>query len=537
MFLFFFFLFWLCLALAPCLSPQAAQPGQGGPDYGDRIIMGSLGEPSNLIPPLASDVPSSEVAGQLYIGLLKYDKDLKIVPWAAQSYEVLEGGLLLRFTLRPGIRWQDGVELTAEDVAFTYRMMIDPKTPTSYAGGYKTIDSFTVLSRYSFEVRYAKPYARSLETWMGAIMPRHVLEGQDLMTTPVARNPVSCGPFIFKEWVPGSRVVLEANPDYFEGRPKLDGVIYTIIPDATTMFLELRAGKVDMMGLSAQQYLYQTPPSFREQYNVFRYLSFAYTYLGYNLQSPLFRDKKVRQALAYAIDKKAVIAGARMGQGESTIGPYVPGTWAYNDKIRDYPHDLAKARALLKEAGWEKDASGVLRNKNGLPFAFTVLTNQGNEERVKTAVIIQAQLKELGIDMRVRTVEWAVFFSQFVNTGFFDAVILGWTVPQDPDVYDVWHSSRMSPSGLNFMKYSNKEVDELIEKGRATFDRALRKRCYDRIQEILHEDQPYCFLYVPYSLPAVQKRFQGLEVAPAGITWNFDQWWVPKARQRHTVAP
>lgn len=506
------------------------------PAHGDRIIIGTIGEASNLIPPLATDAPSGEVSSQLYVSPLKYDKNLKIVPWAAESYEVLDDGLRLRFTLRPGIKWQDGVELTAEDVAFTYRMMIDPKTPTAYAAGYKTVADFTVLSRYSFEVRYAKPYARSLETWMGSIMPRHVLEGQDLMNTPVSRNPISSGPFIFKEWVPGSRIVLAANPDYFEGRPKLDGIVYTIIPDTTTMFLELRAGKVDMMSLSPQQYTFQTPPAFRDQYNVFRYLGLAYTYLGYNLKSPLFRDKKVRQALAHAIDKKAVIAGALLGQGEPTIGPYVPGTWPYNTDIADYAYDLDKARALLAEAGWKPDASGMLR-KNGLPFTFTVLTNQGNEQRIKTAVIIQAQLKKLGIDMRVRTVEWAVFFSQFVHKGFFDAVILGWTVPPDPDIYDVWHSSRMAPPGLNFMQYANKEVDELIEKGRATFDRAERKDYYDRIQVLLHEDQPYCFLYAPYSLPAVQKRIQGPEVAPAGIGWNFNDWWVPKNLQRYTAAP
>ncbi|MCC8193444.1 MAG: ABC transporter substrate-binding protein, partial [Deltaproteobacteria bacterium] len=256
-----------------------------------------------------------------------------------------------------------------------------------------------------------------------------------------------------------------------------------------------------------------------------------------NLESPLFKDARVRRAIAHAIDKKEIIAGALLGQGEATIGPYVPGTWAYNTAIKDYSTDIAAAESLLAEAGWSKDGKGVLRNARGLPFSFTIMTNQGNEQRIKTAVIIQSQLKRLGMSVSVRTVEWATFFSQFVNKGFFDAVILGWTTPLDPDLYDVWHSSRVRPAGLNFMKYANPEVDALIERARETFDRDERKKAYDAVQEWLHKDQPYCFLYVPYSLPVVHKRFHGIRQAPAGITYNIQDWWVPKAEQKYTVTP
>ena len=485
---------------------------------------------------MSSDSASSDVYGLLFVALIRYDKNLNIVPWAAESYEVLENGQLLKFTLRPGILWEDGVELTAEDVAFTYRTMIDPKTPTAYAGDYLKVSDFKVTGKYTLEIRYDKPFARCLETWLRYILPKHVLENEDLRSTKYSRAPVGGGRYRFKEWAAGSRIVLEANPRYFLGRPHVDQIVFSTIPDLTTMFLELKAEAVDMMSLTPQQSVFQSrDDAVSGRYNLFRYLNFSYTYLGYNHESPLFKDVRVRQAIAHVVDKKAIIAGALLGQGESTIGPYVPGTWAYNTDIQDYPTDIATAMKLLAEAGWTRDAMGILRNAKGLPFVFSIMTNQGNEQRIKTAIMIQSQLKELGMQVSIRTVEWATFFSQFVNKGYYDAVILAWTTPLDPDLYDVWHSSRMRPAGLNFMKYGNAELDDLIERGRKIFDRAERKKIYDRIQEILHHDQPYCFLYVPYALPAVHKRFKGVEVAPAGLTHNIDKWWVPQNERKHII--
>ncbi len=514
-------------------AKSAASTVVSEPEYGGRIVMGTIGEASNLIPPLASDAPSHEIADLLYVAPLKYDKNLSIVPWAAERYEVLDEGKLLRFTLRKGIKWDDGVELTARDVEFTYKLMIDPKTPTAYAEDYKAIESFKVVDDYTFEVRYGKPFARSLITWMHSILPRHVLEGEDLLTTKYSREPLSAGPYRLKEWVAGSRIILEAREDYFEGRPYLDQVVFRVIPDISTMFLELKAGNVDMMGLSPQQYLYLTTgEKWEENYNKYRFLSFGYTYLGYNLKDPLFKDVRVRQALAHAIDKREIIKGALLGQGEPTIGPYKPGTWAYDNAIQDYPHDPVQARRILAEAGWEDhDGDGVL-DKDGAAFAFTILTNQGNDQRIKAATVIQSRLKEVGIEVKIRTVEWAAFIKEFVDKGRFQALVLGWTIGQDPDIYDVWHSSKAVAGGLNFVDYSNPEADALLEQGRGILDREARKKIYDRLQEVLHRDQPYCFLYVPYSLPIVQGRFKGIKEAPAGISYNFIRWWVPKGEQR-----
>jgi peptide/nickel transport system substrate-binding protein len=295
------------------------------------------------------------------------------------------------------------------------------------------------------------------------------------------------------------------------------------------MFLELKAGNLDMMGLSPQQFLFQTKGQFWEHnFNKYKYLSFSYTYLGYNLEHPLFKNVKVRQALAHAINKEEIVKGVLLGQGVPTIGPYKPGTWVYNKKIRDYSYNPELAKKMLAEEGWvDHDGDGII-DKDGRPFAFTILTNQGNDLRVKAATIIQYRLGKIGIKVKIRTVEWATFIQEFVHKRRFEALILGWNVVQDPDIYDVWHSSRAISGGLNFIGYKNKEVDDLLEKGRRTFDQEKRKAIYDRLQQILHRDQPYCFLYVPMSLPIVNSRFQGIESAPAGITHNFIRWWVFK---------
>jgi len=375
-------------------------------------------------------------------------------------------------------------------------------------------------------------------SWSTAMLPRHLLAHRDLTTSPLTRAPIGTGPFRFRQWVEGQKIVLTANPDYFEGRPYLDGYIMRIIPDTATMFLELRASGIDQMNLTPLQYTRQTEtPLFRKNFRKYRYLSFSYTYLGFNLKHPFFTDKRVRQAISYAINKDELVHGILLGLGRPATGPYKPGTYWHNDQVKSYPYDPAHARALLHEAGWkDEDGDGILE-RDGHKFVFEIVTNQGNETRGKCAEIIQKRLAEVGIKAKIRVLEWASLVNDFIGKRRFEATILGWTIPQDPDIFDVWHSSKTGPDELNFVSYRNREVDRLIEKGRATFDRQKRKTYYDRIQEILAEDQPYVFLFVPDALPIVNARIHGIEPAPLGIGYNFIRWYVPKNAQKYVMTP
>ncbi len=503
----------------------------GVPEYGGRFVEAALGAFTNLIPQLSADTGSAEVVSKIYVSPLKYDKDINLVPYAAKSFEVLDGGKHLKFVLRKDIRWFDGEPLTAEDVEFTYRTMIDPKTPTAYSEDWKAISEFRLTGPYSFEVFYKKPFARSLVTWALNILPKHALAGEDLSNTKYSREPLGAGPYKLKEWIAGRRLVLEANPDFFEGRPYIDKIIYRNIPDLSTQFLELKSGNIDTMGLTPLQYLRQTQGKEWGRYRKFKYLSFGYSYLGFNFKHPFFQDVRVRRAIDLAIDKQEIVKGVLMGMGVPAAGPYKPGTWQFNKNIQDRGYHPDQARKLLAEAGWrDTDGDGVL-DKDGKPFYFTILTNQGNSQRSKAGVIIQERLRDVGIRVDIRIVEWAAFLHEFVLKGRFDAVLLSWNILQDPDLYDAWHSSRSIPDGLNFISYKNDEMDALLEKGRRLVDRAERKKIYDRVQEIMFEDQPYVFLYIPYSLPIVNARVQGIKTAPAGIGYNYTKWWIPKSLQ------
>ncbi len=525
------------LLLVGCTADRRTSPHRqtagGAPAYGDTLVEGTIGEASTLLPILASDSASLSVAGLIYNGLVKYDKDLRIVGDLADSFKVSSDGLTITFHLRHNVRWHDGAPFTSRDVLYTYRVIVDPKTPTAYSEDFKQVASVTAPDDYTVVVRYRRPFAPALASWGTAILPAHLLEGRDITKSPLARRPVGTGPFRFKEWVAGQKIVLEANPDYFEGRPYLDRYVFRVIPDSSTMFMELKAGGVDMMSLTPVQYARETESRhFNGRFCKYRYPSNGYLYLGYNLRYPLFKDVRVRRAITAAINKDELIQGVLFGMGQRAVGPIVPGRWAYNPSLHDIPFDPAYARRLLAEAGWQTGSDGILQ-KGGKPFRFTILTNQGNQQRLLTAQIIQQRLRQVGIDVRIRVVEWAAFLKEFIDKGNFEAVLLGWLTSQDPDMYDVWHSSKTKPGELNFIGYRNPEVDRLLVEGRSTFDLEKRKKAYYRIQEILVQDQPYTFLYVPDALPVVSARIHGVTPAPAGIGYNLIRWYVPRQEQRY----
>lgn len=514
--------------------PEPALTTDGPPVDGDTFVEASLGDPTRLNPLLATDSASNTVNGYVFNGLVKYDRDLKLVGDLAASWTVRRGGLEIVFKLRPNVRWHDGVPFTAADVVFTHERLMDPKVLTPFGADFALVRSVEAVDPLTVRVTYKEPFAPALESWGIGIVPRHVFAGGDFNAHPANRKPIGTGPYRFVELKTDEKAVLRANPDYFEGRPHLDRVIVRVIPDSSVQFLELRNQSIDTMGLRPDQHI--AYDAYFQNHQKFRYPSFSYTFLGFNLKRPLFRDKRVRRAVAMALDKREIIDGVLLGYGRSATGPFPPSSWAFDPAVPEIPHDPGAARSLLAEAGWtDTDGDGVL-DKDGRPFAFTVITNQGNKLREQTAVILQSHLARLGVKMEVRVLEWSSFIHDFVDKGNFDAIILGWNLGRDPDQYLIWHSSQQGEGRYNFVGYENPLVDRLWEEGRRTFDRAARERVYRKIHRVLAEDLPYVFLYYPDSLPTVHKRFRNVEVAPAGLGWNFREWYVPKPLQRYRLA-
>ncbi len=528
-----------CKGRPETAAPVAPVAVDEEPAYGDSLVEGSIGEPTVLIPMLAGDNASHAVAGLIFNGLVKYGTDLSVIGDLAESWDISKNGLIITFHLRKGVKWADGVEFTAHDVMFGYKTIIDEKTPTAYSEDFKQVKKAEVLDKYTFRVIYEKPFAPALTSWGGlVVLPAHLLEGKDIAKTEFARNPIGLGPFRLVKWSPGQELILDSYKDYFDGRPRLDHYIFRIIPDRATMFLELQAGGVDMMDLTPVQYTKQTETEFfRNNFRKFRYPQFVYTYMGFNLKHPFFKDRRVRQAIACAIDKSELVDVVLFGLGSPATGPYVPNTWPYNPGVKKYEYNPAMARQLLKEAGWEDaDGDGILE-KDGRPFEFTIRTNMGNSLRMNTATIIQWRLAKVGIKVKIEAIEWSTFVNEFIDKRRFEAVILGWSIGLDPDQYDIWHSSKTKEKEFNFVSYGNPEVDDLLEKGRRTFAVEERKKAYFRIQEILADELPYIFLYVPDATPIVNNRFKGIQPSPIGIAYNLPKWYVPAGLQRHRMEP
>jgi peptide/nickel transport system substrate-binding protein len=531
------------LPLAACGRSEStleSSADEGGPAYGDTLVEASIGDISGLIPNITSDSASHEVGGLLYSNLIRTDKELRPEGELAERWDISKDEMTITFYLRKDAKWHDGEGVTAEDVDFTYRYMVDPKTPTAYAEPFRQVRRAEVVDRYTYRVTYEKPYAPALLSWGLWILPRHILEpawkaGEDLRTTRQNRFPVGSGPYRFGEWKTGEKVVVEANPDYFEGRPYLKRVVYRIIPDQSTIFLELKARNIDLASLTPIQYRRQTEfPAFLKSFHRYRYLSNSYAYLGFNLRDARFQDKRVRHGIAHAINKQEIIEGVLLGLGRPAVGPYKPGTWWYKDDVKTFPFDPERAKALLADAGWTRATADGILEKDGKPFSFTIRTNQGNLVRQQTAEIIQRRLRAVGIDVKIHVVEWAAFLNTFIRKKDFEAIILGWGLGQDPDQYEIWHSSQTGPEELNHISYKNPKVDELLEAGRRTFNQEKRTAIYGELQEVLADDQPVIFLYVPDALPVVSARVHGIEPAPAGIMYNLIKWYVPSVVQRYT---
>jgi len=523
----FFLLVGLTVSAGQAASPEV---------YGGTLVSASIAEPSNFIPFMATDSASHEICSKVFNGLVKYNPSLELEGDLAESWEILDEGTTIVFHLRRDVVWHDLEPFTAADVEFTFRKLTDPELPSPYKGDFERVEKFEVVDPYTVRISYGEPFSPALSSWGMSIVPGHLLENEDLLRTPFIRHPVGTGPYRFRRWVSGNRVELVAFDRYFEGRPKIDRMVFRVVPDQTTMFLELHQETVDIMGLNPLQYKRQTGGAFFETtFRKFRYPSFGYTYLGLNLKRPMFEDVRVRRALNYAINKQEVIDGVFLGLARVANGPFPPESWANDPGVNPAPFDPQKARALLKETGWEDhDGDGVL-DRGGKRFEFTIVTNQGNLQRQQTCEIIQRRLGEQGIIVKIKIVEWSAFLKEYVDKRDFDAVMLAWNLSRDPDPFDIWHSSKTVLGGFNFVHYKNEEVDRLIEEGRRTFDPEKRRAAYQKINRIIYDEQPYIFLYFADSLPIVHRRFKNVEATPIGLMYNLIDWEVPPKKRKYTA--
>jgi ABC-type transport system substrate-binding protein len=457
---------------------------------------------------------------------------------------------VLLFHLRPNVKFHDGHVLEAKDVKFTCEAILNPKNISPRLSDYEPIKRVDVIDPLTLRVVYKRLYSPAIGTWAMGILPEHLLNNEALRTEAVRRkmdpddfsmrqslfnrHPVGCGPFVFREWKSDQHISLDRFEEYWEGPPNYKRYAYRIIPDLLTQEMEFYAGTVDTYTVQPHQVerLEKDPA-----YQSFSGPSFGYTYIGYNMRRQPFDDRRVRMALGMAIDTDKIIKYVLYGQGERITGPFVKQTDYYDRGIPPIPYDPQGALKLMEEAGWKRNQEGWLE-KEGKRFQFTLITNSGNDIRRAVMAIVQDAWRQIGIDVRTDLLEWSVFIQERVNKLDFDALVLGWQMGIEPDLYQIWHSSQTNPNYLNFVGFKSTEADDLIIKIRQEYNHERQVEFCHQLHEIIAREQPYTFLYVSKWTAILDKRIVIKEVDSSGkatyrkitptktgsFTFYFNKW-------------
>lgn len=492
------------------------------------LLVALPADPEILNPLISSDAYSSTVLSRIYESMLERDnKTLAFKPMLAESWEIGEDKRTYTFHLRRDVKWQDGVPFTADDVLYTFERLRDPKVDAaSLRGYYQDVELFKKLDSYTIQARYRIPYFKALEM-VGSlpILPKHIFDtGEDFNRHPANRHPLGTGAYSFHSWKSGQKIVLTRNEEYWGKKPDIRSVIYQIIPDATVSFQMLKKGSLDFSSLRSIQWARQTDnESFASRYDKYKFYSPNYSYIGWNLRKPYFSDKRVRQALAMALDREKILEKQLYGLGEIVTGPFYRFGPAYNEDITPFSFNLQKAAALLDEAGWKDHDGDGIRDKDGVPFRFHFLISNGSKFAKSIGLFLREELEKLGIEVNIDQLEFASILKK-IQEHDFDAITLAFSLPFDQDPYQLWHSSQ-AEKGSNVIGFKNSEVDKLVLQGRAELDPEKRAEIYKRIHAILHEEQPFFFLFTNPSLVAISKRFSNVQIYKAGF--DSVEWKVP----------
>ena len=483
--------------------------------FASTLHLATSANPSRLNPILATDSSSSEIAGFIFNGLVKYDKDNATIIGDLASSFYFKNDKTLIFELRKNVLWHDGERFTAKDIVFTYEVLISSKISSPYSSGFRFVKNVKAIDKYTVEVEYKQPYFKALETWMMGILPEHVLKNeQNLMNSPFNMAPIGTGPYKLFELEHSKNIILRANDDYFEGRPKIDEISFHVIADAMTRFLMLKSGELDIGSVEPMQYERQLTPSFFADFNIFEKITQSYTYLGLNLRLPKFQNPKVREALSMAIDREELMQILFFNHAQVCTGPFLPSSLAFNKDVKAPKLDIQRAKKLLKEAGY--DASH--------PFSFEIVTSNSSAIRPYAAEILQHQLKKAGVIVKLRVMEWQAFLNMVVFPHKFDSVLLGWGLSPTPDPYMFWHSDNDKQGGFNLVGFDDAKMDKLIEESQEIIDRKKLSKLWQEMFKMITDKNPYLFLYIPNSITVVSKKLKNIQNSPSGIWHNYIEW-------------
>ena len=357
------------------------------------------------------------------------------------------------------------------------------------------------------------------------IVPKHIFDdGSNFNTHKANRSPVGTGPYLFKEWKTKQKIVLVENPNYWGVHPKLKKIVFRIIEDSTVPFQELKKGNIDLAEIRAIQWEKSTSSkAFESRFNKAKYFLPNYSFIGWNMQRPQFSDARVRKAMSMMVRKNEILDKLLFKNAVIVEGDQYYFGDAYDKSIEPYPFDPAEAARLLTEAGWVDLNGDGVREKDGVKFEFEYIYPSGSQNSAQISTMLREDLKKIGVILNPRGLEFSAL-TRALDERNFDAVTLAWAMPLENDPYQLWHSSQIA-EGSNFVGFNNPEADKLIEAARVEFDRSKRNEYFKKLQKILHEEQPYTFMFTSATLLAYSKRFTGVEIYRLGVDtkeWGVD---------------
>ncbi|MFO8059344.1 MAG: ABC transporter substrate-binding protein [Bacillota bacterium] len=507
-------------------TDEEPEPADEGPHYGGTFVVSNYADITHLNPFLSTDGTSNIVNTVIHRGLVQYRGNNEIIPMMAESWETSEDGLTWTFHIREGVTWHDGVEFTAEDVKFTYNLIMDPENKSVRLGNFEPVERIEVVDSHTLKIVTKEPYASLLDKMgtQGLVAKHHIeehgLEGYN-------NHPLGTGPFKFVEWRPEEKVVLERFEDYWEGRPYLDRVEYVSIPEPSVRLIALETGEAHFNWWATPE---EEIPRLidDERFNVLQSLATDFHFIGLNCMHPFFEDYRARQAIAYAIDKEAIVENFATYTGTIADGPYSEayGEYYNPDVLTRIRYDPDRALEILADLGWEEGADGLLHNEQGEVFEFSTMVKQGDELRINILVLVQQWLRDIGIQMRVEELEWTVLLTKLTETRTdYDAVIVQFGASPDPDHHTIFHSE----GGFWLCNYTNERVDELLEKGRSVLDPEERKVYYDEYAEITSRELPVIYTWHSLTTRVLSSRFEGMTAEPAGHMNVIHEVWDTQA--------
>ena len=490
----------LLLVIAGLLASCASKPDA------NTLVMIIESSPTNLDPRVGLDAQSERIDSLLFDDLLTRDDHLNVHPQLAESWEIPDPETYI-FHLRKGVTFHDGRSLTSRDVKWTFDSLLQGKIRSTKAAAYRFVDRIDAPDDYTVVFRMKQPFATLLWNLSdGAIGIVPYGSGNE-----VTEHPIGSGPFRFVSAEQDKEVVIERSPNYWGEKPLMKTVRFAVVPDTTTRALELRKGSADIaMGNALTGDLVVALKSERNL-EIMGGPGTVLSYLALNMRDPILKNQRVRQAIAYAIDRQPLIHYLLRDFGRPAYSVLPPESWAYDGDVPHYDHNPDLARQLLEQAGYPEI--------NGVRFHLTMKTSTEESTRL-IAAVLQQQLREVGIALDIRTFEFATFFAD-VTRGAYQVHSLRWVGGnEDPDIFEyVFHSDKFPPNGANRTFYSNPRMDLLIDQARSEMDQDVRKELYGEIQEILAQELPYIDLWFWDNVVVHSKRVKNLTLNPAG---NYD---------------